>query len=70
MTELDRLVQQEIELANRYQALQWHTEEEYLGETTECSPEGYDFGGPGLLWKILTDGFVFGDEGEPTPEDL
>ncbi|PIO33394.1 hypothetical protein AB205_0201400 [Aquarana catesbeiana] len=49
VTELDRLVQQEIELDNRYRALQWHAEEGYLGETTECSPEGYDFGGPGLL---------------------
>ncbi|PIO32017.1 hypothetical protein AB205_0157880, partial [Aquarana catesbeiana] len=39
-------------------------------ETTECSPEGYDFGGPGLLWESLTDRFVFGDKGEPTLEDL
>ncbi|PIO16595.1 hypothetical protein AB205_0105900, partial [Aquarana catesbeiana] len=70
VTELDRLVQQEIELDNRYQALQWQAEQRYLGETTKCSPEGYDFGGPGLLWESLTDRFVFGDEGEPTLEDL
>ncbi|PIO34514.1 hypothetical protein AB205_0038780, partial [Aquarana catesbeiana] len=70
VTELDRLVQQEIELDNHYRALQWHTEQGYLGETTECSPEGYDFGGPGLLWESLTDSFVFGNEGEPTLEDL
>ncbi|PIO09177.1 hypothetical protein AB205_0086250, partial [Aquarana catesbeiana] len=60
----------EIELDNRYRALQWHAEQGYLGETTECSPEGYDFGGLGLLWESLTDHFVFGDEGEPTLEDL
>ena len=59
VTELDRLVQQEIELDNRYRALQWHAEQGYLGETTECSPEGYDFGGPGLLWESLTDHFVW-----------
>ncbi|PIO28351.1 hypothetical protein AB205_0116110 [Aquarana catesbeiana] len=70
VTELDRLVQQEIELDNHYRTLQWHTEEGYLGETTECSPEGYDFGGPGLLWESLTDHFMFGDEGEPDLEDL
>ncbi|PIO13065.1 hypothetical protein AB205_0181460, partial [Aquarana catesbeiana] len=70
VTELDRLVQQEIELDDLYQALQWHAEQGYLGETTEFSPEGYDFGGPGLLWESLTDHFVFGDEGEPDLEDL
>ncbi|PIO22687.1 hypothetical protein AB205_0119560, partial [Aquarana catesbeiana] len=70
VTELDRLVQQEIELDNLYQALRWHAEEGYLGETTECSPDGYDFGGPGLLWESLTDLFMFGDEGEPDLEDL
>ncbi|PIO30337.1 hypothetical protein AB205_0116800, partial [Aquarana catesbeiana] len=70
MGELDRLVQQEIELDNHYRALQWHSEQGYLGEITECSPEGYYLGGPGLLWESLTDRFVFGDEGEPTLEDL
>ncbi|CAI9624250.1 unnamed protein product, partial [Staurois parvus] len=67
VTELDRL---EIELHNRYQALHWHTEQKYLGVTTECSLERYDLGGPALLWESITDNFVFGDEGKLTLEDL